>query len=402
MIKVIKSDSDYEAALADVEQLLDRDPAAGTREAEELGVLAVLVDDYESRRFGKAVADPIEAIRFRMEQQNLSQRDLVPFIGSRSKVSEVLSRKRPLTLSMIRALHSGLGIPAKVLLQERAPADLEPISVEWERFPLQEMVARGWIEEKVTDLHDQAEEVLRRFFAQLGPVREVAAFYRQTQHIRSGRGMDGYALSAWAARILIRALKNSLNVAYNPGSVSLEFMRELARLSILDRGPLLAQEYLAKHGIPLIIEPHLPRTYLDGAAITTGSGGPVVALTLRHDRIDNFWFSLMHELVHVAKHLGQGTAQFLDDLDVGPEGDSCEGEADQLAGEALIPEEEWLRSPASHLRSAEAAQDLARRLRIHPAIVAGRIRHHFKSYRVLNHMVGHGEVRRLFTDVKWS
>jgi HTH-type transcriptional regulator/antitoxin HigA len=402
MIKVIKSDSDYEAALADIERLLDRDPAAGTRKAEELEVLAVLVGDYESKRFGKAVPDPIEAIRFRMEQQNLSQRDLVPFIGSRSKVSEVLSRKRPLTLSMIRALHSGLGIPAKVLVQEREVADLEPVSVEWGRFPLREMVARGWIEETVTDLHGRAEDVLRRFFAQLGPMGEAAAFYRQTQHIRFGREMDAFALTAWTSRILIRALKNPLNVAYRPGTISLEFMQELARLSIFDRGPLLAHEYLAKHGIPLIIEPHLPRTFLDGAAITTESGSPVVALTLRHDRVDNFWFSLMHELAHVSKHLGEGVAQFLDDLDVGPEGDSREEEADQLAGEALIPEEEWIRSPASRLRSTEAAQDLADRLRIHPAIVAGRIRHHFKSYRVLNQMVGHGRVRGLFTDVRWN
>jgi HTH-type transcriptional regulator/antitoxin HigA len=118
MIKIIKSEPAYKAALAAIEKLIDLDPDVGTPEADRLELLALLVQDYESKTVKMTLPDPIAAIKFRMEQQNLTQQDLVPFIGSRSKVSEVLSRKRPLTLSMIRALHSGLGIPAKVLLQE--------------------------------------------------------------------------------------------------------------------------------------------------------------------------------------------------------------------------------------------------------------------------------------------
>ncbi len=118
MAKIIKSESDYKAALAAIEKLIDLDPDVGTPEADRLELLTLLVKDYESKTIKMTLPDPIEAIKFRMEQQNLTPQDLVPFIGSRSKVSEVLSRKRLLTLSMIRALHSGLGIPAKVLLQE--------------------------------------------------------------------------------------------------------------------------------------------------------------------------------------------------------------------------------------------------------------------------------------------
>jgi len=124
-IKVIKSKSEYETALAAIEDLIDRDPDVGTLEADQLELLTLLVQDYESKTFQRALPDPVDAIQFRMEQENLTQRDLVPYIGSRSKVSEVLSRKRPLTLSMIRALHSNLGIPAKVLLEERDLSDLE-------------------------------------------------------------------------------------------------------------------------------------------------------------------------------------------------------------------------------------------------------------------------------------
>jgi HTH-type transcriptional regulator/antitoxin HigA len=106
----------------------------------------------------------------------------------------------------------------------------------------------------------------------------------------------------------------------------------------------------------------------------------------------------MHELIHISRHLNSDLTAFYDDLDVEDNTNVQEQEADQLAGEALIPEEAWKGSPASKLRTPEAAQHLANRLRIHPAIVAGRIRHQRKSYRVLNRLVGQGQVRRLFSE----
>src|SRR6267378_1170070 len=139
MIKVIKTEKEYKNALAEISALIDRDPDPGTPEADRLELLTLLVESYESANFPRRVPEPVEAIRFRMEQQNLKQRDLVPYIGSASKVSEVLSGKRPLTLSMMRALHSHLGIPASVLLRERNSPDVdEPIP--WDRFPLKEMI----------------------------------------------------------------------------------------------------------------------------------------------------------------------------------------------------------------------------------------------------------------------
>jgi len=402
MIKVIKSDADCETALHEIEQLVDRNPKAGSPEADQLELLTLLVRDYESKRFEIPLPDPIEAIAFRMEQQDLSRRDLVPFIGSRSRVSEVLSRKRPLTLAMIRALHAGLGIPAKVLLQEHEDSERQDISLQWERFPLREMASRGWIKEEVSDVRGQARDVLASFFAGLGHVKAATALYRRERHTRSARNMDPYALTAWTARIMIQARKSSPSPNYKPGTVDLQFMRAVARLSVFDRGPLLAREYLAKNGIALVIETALSRTYLDGAAMLSDSNQPIIGLTLRHDRLDNFWFCLMHELAHISIHLAKERIYFYDDLDLENDGDAKEKEADSLAGEALIPIQEWRKSPASRLRSPEAAQHLAKQLGIHPAIVAGRIRHHFKSYRVLNQVVGYGQVRKLFTAIDRS
>ena len=103
MITAINSEIDYKAALREIEQLIDRNTRVGTPEGDRLNLLTLLVQDYEQKRIEIEAPDPIDAIKFRMEQMNLMPRDLVPLIGSRSKVSEVLSRKRPLTLSMARA-----------------------------------------------------------------------------------------------------------------------------------------------------------------------------------------------------------------------------------------------------------------------------------------------------------
>lgn len=398
--KVIRSREEYEAALSEIDRLIDRDPEASTPDGERLDLLTVLVRDYESRTLPRVVADPVEAIRFRMEQQGFRQRDLVPFVGSKSKVSEVLAGKRPLTLAMIRALHTGLGIPAEVLLAQRDPAMLEPAGFEWERFPLREMMARGWIKTTARDLKSRGEELVRQFLAPLGRSEEAFA-YRQTGHVRSARHVDQYALAAWTARVLRRAEGVATPTPYKPGTITPDLMREVARLSWSEQGPRLAQEFLEKLGIPVVIEPHLPGTHLDGAAIQS-SAGPVIGLTVRHDRLDNFWYCLMHELVHVWRHLTADARRFYDDLDAEATQDAREREADEMAREALIPMDDWVSSPARALHSVEAVDDLAQRLRIHPAIVAGRIRFESGRFRILSGLVGHGEVRSVFNEVEWN
>ena len=114
-IKPIKTDADYQAALEEIEKLFDAAP--DTPEGDRLEVLVTLVEAFEEKHYSILKPDPIEAILYYMESRGLTRRDLQSFIGSRARVSEVLNRKRPLTMQMIRNLHKGLGIPAEILIQ---------------------------------------------------------------------------------------------------------------------------------------------------------------------------------------------------------------------------------------------------------------------------------------------
>ena len=113
--KPIRTQRDYKAALAEIERLFDAKP--GTPDGDRLEVLATLVEVYEQQHYPMLPPDPVEAIVYFMESRGLSRKDLEPYLGSRGKVSEVLNRKRPLSIEMIRRLHDGLGIPAEVLIQ---------------------------------------------------------------------------------------------------------------------------------------------------------------------------------------------------------------------------------------------------------------------------------------------
>jgi HTH-type transcriptional regulator / antitoxin HigA len=123
-IRPIKTEADYQAALAEIERLFDAAP--NTPAGDRLDVLATLVAAYEEQHYSLPAPDPIEAITYHMESRGLSRRDLEPYLGSRARVAEVLNRKRPLSLEMIRRLHTGLGIAADILIQPYALATPAP------------------------------------------------------------------------------------------------------------------------------------------------------------------------------------------------------------------------------------------------------------------------------------
>ena len=126
------------------------------------------------------------------------------------------------------------------------------------------------------------------------------------------------------------------------------------------------------------------------------SGNPVIALTLRHDRIDHFWFVLMHELIHVERHIDSARS-FFDDLDSNVS-DQFESEADQLALETFIPRSMWKTSVAYRKRTPAAISQFAEQLEIHEAIVVGRLRTELNNYTLFTDMLGQGKVRRLFSS----
>jgi HTH-type transcriptional regulator / antitoxin HigA len=125
-IKVIKSEKDYEEALKFAGSLMILDPYPESGEGGGLALISTLIEDYETRVFPEELPGHIEAIKYRMEQANLKPVDLVRYIGSKSRVSEILSGKRQLTVEMIKAMEEGLGIPAKVLIRKPGMETVRP------------------------------------------------------------------------------------------------------------------------------------------------------------------------------------------------------------------------------------------------------------------------------------
>ena len=338
--------------------------------------------------------DPLEAIKFYMDRDGLTQSDLVPMIGTRSKVSEVLSGTRAITMPMARALHRHLGIPADVLLKEpivRISDDIKEI--DWRRFPLKHMVDRGWVEPR-DNLRDSAEDIVRELMGNAGGPQYVTALYRKNDQNRANAKTDPYALDAWCWRVLAQANERSWRTQYRPPDQPQQLMVAVAKQSPTADGPRRAVEFLNEQGIAVEIVPHLPRTHLDGAAMKSRDGRPVIGLTLRYDRIDNFWWVLMHELAHAMFHLDEDSPAFIDDLKLDGTTDH-EREADNLARDALIPPDAWQDSEIAHRATPMAVIALAHELGIHPSIVAGRARYVLGNYRLLSQFVGTGEVNYL-------
>ena len=160
-------------------------------------------------------------------------------------------------------------------------------------------------------------------------------------------------------------------------------------------GPRLACEKLEEKGVAVIIEQHLDQTHLDGAAMLGIDGRPLIGLTLRHNRLDNFWFTLFHEIGHVLKHLSTETPAILD-MDIDQKKTSkVEAEADRFALDRLIPPDVW-RDQLMQLRNADEIRAAAKRLCVSPAVIAGCLRREANDYRAHRTLVGYKEVKPLF------
>lgn len=395
--KVIRTREQYNAYLEEVQNLMAEAPLPNTPESERLELLTVLLEAYENSKFPVETPDPIDAILFRMHEKGLKQADLIPYFGTSSRVSEVLNRKRPLTVQMIRALSIGLGLSADTLIGLSVADDApKKDEVDWEKFPIKEMTRRGWLNGFAGNAKSAIEDVVKGFIADSG-LRFGAASFKRSLAGEAQSPTTKYALYAWLARIIQTARTKKPQLGrFDSEALSATFLKEIAQLSWSERGPLLAVEYLERHGIAVVIEPHLKGTLLDGAALKDADGTPIIGLTLRHDRLDNFWFTLLHEVAHLWKHVNDQEA-FLDDLDASSE-DRREAEANRLAREAFIPRLIWRRSDAYISPSKESIEQLSRELKIHPSIIAGRLRRETGNYFLFNDFIGNNEVRTLFQN----
>jgi HTH-type transcriptional regulator/antitoxin HigA len=376
-ISPIRNEQDYENALTRMSELMGKSDRTSKDEAD---VLQALTEKWERENYDFGPPSPLEAIRFRMKQQGLKPRDLEPMIGPRSRVSEILKGRRSLTLDMIRALHRDLGIPLKSLIGASEELDREP---KLSKAAREGLAAFGIMKER---------EGYASFRARAFEGNPTLAFLRKTRTLRTNAKTDAAALEAWCAAVLLKA--QNVKLPKKRVLPFADFGRTLARLSAAPNGPSLVAGALAGVGIIFVTLKHLPGTFLDGAAMCRKDGTPIIALTIRHDRIDNFWFTLLHEYCHVCCHLDNDTRVILDDLEVRSStesDDDIEHQADMFAQDALLPP-----IVSAKLRSAELTPDevesIAAEAGVHPAIVAGRWQREHADYRRFSKMLGRGEV----------
>lgn len=375
-IQPIKSEETYKASLARAAELMAKSDECSM---DELEIIQALVERWEKSQFEQRTPTALEAIRFRMSQLSLQSRDLEPYIGSRARVSEVLSGRRDLSIDMIRALHQHLGIPAASLIS----GPVLPVSDNGRKpskAALDKLRSYG-----VLRLRETYDEFIDRAFKKsAGP-----ALLRKTRSDRTNAKTDFAALQAWCAAVVVKA--NAIKMSEGRTSIEPDFGLALARLSQQENALSLVGPTLRKFGIIFIALEHLPGTYLDGAALRRPDGVPVIALTLRHDRLDNFWFTLLHEFCHVARHLNADRPFILDDLELKGV-DQIESEADCFAQDALIPSELWNEHNSIDM-DTDSVMELARVAQVHPAVVAGRWQREHQDYRRFSKLLGRGEVR---------
>lgn len=399
-----------EQVLASVVRGLPSEVISGVRKSltTERQELESLLRAYESAKTGdfellrqKAGKDPGAALIVARISRKLSQKELARKLGLHEQAVQRYEQEKYRSISLANYLKF-----ASVL------------GVDWQMFP-STTTANGWA--LATDISpDDARKLLRHARSQgwlnKDDVSDEDALSQLKRHIadhvvkygapsllRTGLNVvnhsDDWALLSWKAQVTRRAETvietNDLN--YQP--LEITWLLDLVRLSARDDGPLQAADLLLEHGIVLIAEPHVPGMKVDGAAFLAGDV-PVVALTLLRDSIDNFWFTLLHEVAHIVLHYRTGlTTGFFDDLN-SPTVDEIEDEANVFAANLLIPDETWRRSPARIAKSPVPIEAFARQLGIHPAIVFGRIRLERDDYSIFSNRIGQGTVRRHFWPEK--
>ena len=374
-IRPIRTGEDYQSALKRAAALFGQ---SSQKDRDELEVLQALIERWERSEHSIGAATPAQAIKFRMAQAGLSQRDLIPYLGSKSRVSEILNGQRQPTVDQIRALHQHLGIPVTSLV---GSFKHEPVA-----GPSSTSIAAEGALRRLGVM--KAKESLAGFLSRSKASTPAVAMLRKTRTERTNAKTDMAALEAWCGAALVRAEK--IIIKKTKISDPKKAARQLAQLSILPDWQDQIRAALHRMGIILVILEHLPGTFLDGAAMCRGDGVPVIALTLRHDRMDNFWFTLLHEFAHVVCHLGPDRQVILDDLDVSSS-EAIEAEADSFARNALIPPAIWKQIDKES--STEEVLEAAEKARVHPAIAAGRWRFEHSDYRRFSKLIGRGEVK---------
>jgi HTH-type transcriptional regulator/antitoxin HigA len=384
-IKPIRSASDLSATKTRLASLLSKNSGEFD---DEIEVLTTLIEQYEERFARLDAPDPIAAIKFRMEEKGLTPRQLEPFVGSRARVSEVLTGKRSLSIDMIRSLHEGLGIPySSLVARPRKSESFEEISGN----AIRHLNTLGFSLDR-----DEIPHFIPSSLQGTAP----SALLRKTRTQRAASKTDQGALLLWQAAVLQRAEALKVHNKFNRSQFSQASLRKLAKLSSKIDGIKRVLDSLSRLGIAVIVMPSLPGTFLDGAAMVTAANAPVVGLTLRHDRADNFWFTLLHELSHICLHydiLVDGHTAFVDDMEILSDG-GPEQEADALAQESLIPSSILEQVVWSQDSNLDDITTVSARALVPVTVVAGRWQRDHQNYKKFSRLIDRSSVRALLSS----
>lgn len=365
--------------------------------------LTKALDAYDAAKQGE-VQDQIAAWRgepgivliLARIAKGMSQGDLARAIGMREQQIQryEADRYKSISLANYRRFSDVLNVRLEASMPEtrnwlpKSGNFLEDYPREEFRKLLKHAIERGWIESE-GDITEKSKDLAD--FLSVGSTGDVSAALLRTG-MKNGPVAYELSLLAWHAAV-IRRVEETLEGIPTFDPLDISWLGELVRLSSRPAGPKEALEFLRAKGIVTVIEPQISGLTLDGAAFTL-SGVPVIGLTLRFDRIDYFWFTLLHEVAHIFLHHSSGLSEgFFDDVEESSD-DRAEIEANEFASSALIPSERWRLSPARISSDPEPIEQLARQLGIHPAIAFGRIRKERKNYSLFSNKVGQGLVRK--------
>ena len=393
-----------EQALKSIVEGLPAEVIEGVRRSlkTERRELVERLDAYRAAKSGnhgpfkaQAGTDPGAFLIAARIMRGLSQKDLARKLGLREQMIQrwEAEKYRSISLSNFQKVAQTLGV--RWQMQEATPlAEEWGLSYDVTRDDLSKVVrharAHGWL----TVDEGSEENAIATLVRYVG---DHVIRYGTPSLLRTGlkknERPENWSLLSWKAQITRRAeaVIAERRPRYRP--INVAWLIDLVQLSQFDDGPIRARELLLEHGIVLIVEPQITGMSLDGASFLADET-PVIGLTLLRDTLDNFWFTLLHEVAHIVLHYRTGLAAgFFDDFTSG-EFDEFEEEANRFAGNLLIPEEAWARSPARISKSPEPVERLAAQLRIHPAIVFGRIRMERNDYSIFSNNIGRGIVRK--------
>ena len=249
---------------------------------------------------------------------------------------------------------------------------------------------RGWLGE-VGYTNEEGVDALKR------EIGEHVLRHGKPSLLRTGLGVEDHSqdlsLLAWRTAVARQAEQKRKSLRGRFRLSELGWIRGLVKQSADEARLASIPDILSEHGIVLVVEPTVPGMKVDGAAFILDET-PVIGMTLLRDTIDNFWFTLIHELGHIVLHFWTGLQSgFFDDVDAS-EPDDIESEANEFASNCLIPNEIWARSPARIAKAVEPVHGLCSQLGIHPAIAFGRIRKERNNYKIFADRIGQGKVRR--------